>query len=153
MGKIKKQFADMILARALSATNKGIKYKLGKGGYNPFASLPSDKHNLCDCSGFVAWCMFLNRKPKESRPWWIETTNIYNDAKGKKEVFVQLKNPEPGCLIVYPDKGKKQGHVAIVFSVSPFEIIDCGSKGVNRRSGKFMLNNPNHIFCTLKEWL
>jgi LysM repeat protein len=49
-----------LLARARSAVNKGIRYKLGFGGTNPTSPLPTADH-LCDCSGFVCWVLGLAR--------------------------------------------------------------------------------------------
>lgn len=161
--------------RAKSAIGKVKAYRLGKGGFNPNAPHPGDS---CDCSGFVSWVIGLSRMPKPSRPWWIETTNIFRDATGRQSTFVPC-DPFPGCLIVYPDRkvkiwksgvlrlASKQGHVAVVAEVGadgkPLRIVDCSARAdgvaVRRSSLVFpVLCNPSSgdfdgcsLCCTLLE--
>lgn len=56
---------EAVVGRAMSAVNQGIRYKLGKGGMNPGSPTPAAS-GQCDCSGFVAWCLFMSRKTDQS---------------------------------------------------------------------------------------
>lgn len=151
--------------RARSAVGRGTRYRLGRGGFDPSLKLPAQSGD-CDCSGFLSWALGISRHQRDKdKPWskaipWIETTAIYKDAKGKKLLFTKISEPVPGCLVVYPDRwlGVKQGHVAIVSTVSSdgksFDIIDCSSRGVreaiNERPGVWMLGRKA-IFAVLNE--
>ncbi len=144
------------VARARKATDKKLcpsRYSLGRGGFDPFAECPTDKANRCDCSGFVAWAIWLSRKPKASRPWWIETTRIFRDATTERDVFVQIPEAVPGCIVVYGDSGGKQGHTGIVTKVSGKKItgVDCSvsKNGLTERDLSWMLKR-GAIFCALK---
>lgn len=162
---IKPEVSAARVARARSAVGKGVLYKLGHGGTDPKAPLPS-KTKYCDCSGFIAWVIGLNRAPKPSRPWWIETTNICVDAKSGKpsSIFVKLSAPEPGCLVAYPDRivaGKvRQGHVALVsaFQGNRFMCIDCGAgnggktvEAIRERDLTDLFNSKGAIFVALRQ--
>lgn len=153
--------------RARTAVGRGTRYGLGKGGMHPHLPRPAF-NDRCDCSGFVAWCLGISRyQADKGKPWstairWIETTAIYNDAKGKRLLFTQIPEPVPGCLVVYPDR-IGQGHVAIVATcsivggkVKQLGIIDCSSRGkreaINERDGMFFLSMTKRgIFCVLNE--
>lgn len=170
------------VTRARSAVGKGIKYKLGEGGRVPQLSRPDDMirlsgyyTNLCDCSGFVAWVLGMRRDQiNAKKPWskflpWIETTMVWKDATGPQRVFVKIPAPAPGCLVVYGDTGKSEGHIGIVTTTFPREVngvwktnaitvIDCSSgmsrktgEAIHERDGAFFLSNPKTIFCVLKE--
>lgn len=152
--KIKPEIASRRIARARSAIGLGIDYKLGHGGIRPSVSTPTTTSG-CDCSGFVAWCLEMSRKPKITRLWWIETTNIYRDAIGKQKVFIRLIQPEPGCVVVYPDSGGRQGHTGIITAVrsnTDFDVVDCASRkpAISERSGKFFIQK-SAIFVALKQ--
>ncbi len=146
--------------RARTALKCEVRYGLGKGGMNPRASCPGDDAGKCDCSGFVAWAIWLSRKPKVSRKWWIETTRIARDAKGRKSVFTQIREPRAGCLIVYGDKGGRQGHIGIVTEVDGsgrVTGIDC-SYGMSRKTGRALherdlswMRRRGAIYCVLTE--
>lgn len=133
------------------------KYVLGAGGMDPHLPSPG---GICDCSGFVAWCLGLSRKPKPSRPWWIETTAMVRDATGQKAVFAFLDGPEPGCVVVYGDKGGHQGHTGIVTVVrSPrdYDVVDCSSGSWKREQDAIVehtgivFRQHGAIFVALKE--
>lgn len=171
----RKRFQTRV-ARARMAARQAIKYKLGAGGINPAKPTPADKNWFCDCSGLVAWVFGLSRVPKRIRPWWIETTAIWRDAKdGKPGTFVQIDQPIPGCAIVYPDKfrvGPKgarvknsEGHVGVVTDVvlgadgaiQELRGVDCSSsqyrrtgRAVHERDLYFMVRN-GAIFVVLEE--
>lgn len=138
------------LARARSAVDQGITYKLGKGGVFPNAKLPSNPFKQCDCSGFVAWVLGISRVPKPSRRWWIETTNIYRDAIGPQTVFARIPEPVPGCVVVFPDREGHEGHVGIVSQSYPLRVVDCGSPGITERGGGYFERN-HAIYCVLAQ--
>jgi hypothetical protein len=184
MSKIDPFVAKKRVQRAKSAVGLGIKYKLGKGGWHPKAPSPdaitlSNYGLQCDCSGFVAWVLMMRRDQINAKKWWskllpwIETTMVYKDATGPQRVFVRLKEPEPGCLVVYGDSGKSQGHIAVVTEVELFygdainlhggkrirsiKVVDCSSgmsrstgEAIRERNGDFFLKN-GAIFCCLKQ--
>jgi cell wall-associated NlpC family hydrolase len=136
---------DDILRRAISAIGKGTIYVLGKGGRKPIAELPGDSEKRCDCSGFVSWCVGLDRyQPRSSlykkyNGGWISTDAIVFDAKRPKSesgYFTRVEIPTPGDIIVYGDKDGRQGHTGIVSAVRDFEndpkwaglkVIHCSS--------------------------
>jgi len=141
------------------------KYGLGQGGFDPGAEDPYSDGGLCDCSGFYAWAIGLSRRPKPSRPFWIESTAVYQDATGPQKAFIELAVPIPGCGVVYPDRKvlgvHREGHMAIVASALPdesnFKTIDCRPSNVKRTgraiaagSGNWMLAR-GAIFVTLKQ--
>jgi hypothetical protein len=170
MSKIDPFVAKKRVQRAKSAVGLGIKYKLGKGGWHPKAPSPdaitlSNYGLQCDCSGFVAWVLMMRRDQINAKKWWskllpwIETTMVYKDATGPQRVFVRLSKPEAGCLVVYGDKGRSEGHIAVVTEVkeSSIRIVDCSSgmsrstgEAIRERNGDFFLKN-GAIFCCLKQ--
>jgi hypothetical protein len=170
MSKIDPFIAKKRVQRAKSAVGLGIKYKLGKGGWHPKAPSPdaitlSNYGLQCDCSGFVAWVLMMRRDQINAKKWWskllpwIETTMVYKDATGPQRVFVRLSKPEAGCLVVYGDKGRSEGHIAVVTEVkeSSIRIVDCSSgmsrstgEAIRERNGDFFLKN-GAIFCCLKQ--
>lgn len=129
-----------------------VRYKLGRGGFN--AKYPYRvewDQALCDCSGFASFVYQLSRKPKLTRWWWIETTNIYRDAMDKQKVFVRIKEPIPGCLVVYPDREGHEGHVGIVTQAYPLRVVDCTpAHGIAERLGSVFEKN-HAIYCILKQ--
>lgn len=145
--------------KALAAVGKGIKYRLGHGGTDPDGDLPTET-GYCDCSGFAAWTMGLNRKPKPERPFWIETTNIYNDALGARKAFIRLAKPERGCYAVYPDRAFRQGHILLVTDVKDGRItcVDCASslggkkkEAIREWDRTSLIYEKKAIFVTLKQ--
>lgn len=143
------------LTRARSVIGQGIKYGLGQGGMNPDNPTPASPTWKCDCSGFVSWVLHMSRKPKVTRWWWIETTNVYKDATGRQKVFVKIDKPVPGCIVVYPDRSGHEGHIGIVSEIrkTGYDVIDCsGSKnGIYEHSGAAFMTKANTIFCLLKQ--
>ena len=144
--------ASDVVVRARSMVGKG-KYKLGKGGRAPSNPTPFVEEQ-CDCSGFVAWCLGIDRyQPgKVAQGDWIETTAVVKDATHYGGTFSLIPyNHRPGDVIVYGDlfRGKKkvgEGHIAIVETVDEngkaLMTIDCASSrgatgAVNRRSAAF----------------
>ena len=135
-----------VLERALRATQARTKYDLGEGDLN-------DISPVCDCSGFVSHANGIHRDPARSkgkRKLWVESTNIYNDARGRQSEWIRLEKPIPGCTIARPDIGRIQGHVAIFEKkVGPIVYgIDCGKKGITRRRLTWMWAWPKKpIYC------
>lgn len=127
--------AEMRISRARSVVGRGIKYKLGKGGFDPSTPSPANAAGTCDCSGFASWIMGITRKPSALFGRWIETTNIVRDATGDQDLFLMLEDPRPGSFAVYPDHDGKQGHVALVTGVDPLMGIDCSSSR-SKRTGE-----------------
>lgn len=138
---LKAGIANQRLFRARSAVGKGIRYRLGSGGFKPHDILPT-RNGYCDCSGYASWVLEISRyQADKDKAWskslpWIETTAIYNDATGPQRLFVHIPSPVPGCLVVYPDSKvlgvRRSGHVAVVSRVNGklWECIDCSaSKG------------------------
>lgn len=142
--------------RARGAVGRGTRYTLGQGGYSPMDPLPT-RNGQCDCSGFVAWCIGMDRwQGRHKKPWkslipWIETTAIVKDAKGAQKLFTTIETPVPGCLVVYGDRFGKQGHVGIVDNVTSktvFEVVHC-SKG-NDRAGDAIQRTSGALFVRAK---
>src|SRR3990167_2360897 len=156
VGQIKEEIAARRVERARSRIGMRTEYELGKGGYEPSAKSPGA---ACDCSGFVAWVLEISRKHKPSRNWWIETTQLVLHAK-KGEVFVQLKYPEPGCIVAYGDSGGRQGHTGVVVaarSIRDFDVVDCSSGSWKRLGDAIMerrgtiFRGANSVFMALKQ--
>lgn len=160
MKKINLEVLVRRLQRARSAIDDPGRYGLGRGGYDPGSDTPYDEGGYCDCTGFVAWVAGVNRRPKPSRKWWIESTACYDDAMGPQTVFHRIPQPIPGCFGFYPDRGKKQGHgfiVAKVRSEKDFDIVDCSpsnddddGKAVNERKGAWVLKRKP-VFCVFQQ--
>ena len=143
--------------RARSAVGQHTVYQLGKGGYRPEDMHPG-KH--CDCSGFISWVIGLSRKHIFGRHQWISTSDIHADATEHQHLFKKIPAPEPGCLVVYPDKGGRQGHVAIVTGKKGTELwgVDCASSSsrvtgdaILERSLEFFRRRSDMIFCIPEE--
>jgi len=130
-----------VVARARGAIGKGTKYRLGAGGRNPSALEPGRKAVawfLCDCSGFAAWCVGVDRYlPNAAIPTlpggdWFETSALVRDALSPFGFVVKVPWAEahPGDLVVWPDDGALQGHVGIVAEVGttgPDTVVHCSS--------------------------
>lgn len=142
-----------ILARARSQVGLGVGYSLGCGGWDPDSPKASEtttrkgeRGEWCDCSGFVAWCVGLSRR-RTICPglWGVSTVSIHRDATTKGRFFCALGkagggrlpfDPQPGDLVVYPDRydpktrKTRQGHVAVLVDHTKRLIVDCsGSAG------------------------
>lgn len=129
-----------VVARAKRCIGKGIKYKLGRGGFNPKASGPGAE---CDCSGFVAWCYGVSRVLKDHPAYikwnggWFETTAVERDLLSELGIVEEVGYAltRPGDLVVVGDRGKRQGHIGIISAGPPdVKVIHCSS-GNMKRSG------------------
>jgi hypothetical protein len=101
---------------------------MGRGGWNQkgvdsgkVSPLnPAWDGGCSDCSGFISYDLRMSRyQADKNKAWsdyfhWIETTEIYHNAINDKNPFVRIDRPVPGCFVVYPDKGKKQGHIEVI---------------------------------------
>jgi hypothetical protein len=116
--------------RALSALGRRTIYKLGKGGIDPTKPLTSE----CDCSGFIAWAIGIPRELPPGSNKWLSTDEYWGGGKPVKAglfTHIPIKEARSGDLLVYPDTGGNQGHVALITQSDfkmPTLIIHC-SKG------------------------
>lgn len=121
-----------VVRRARSMVGHGV-YALGVGGRNPSQPEPF-QNGKCDCSGFVAWALGLDRFVADRLPGdWIETTRVYNDALTTHRMFVRVTaGRRPGDVIVYGDYASHQGHIGIVSEVDPrgrvTKVVHCTAK-------------------------
>jgi hypothetical protein len=167
--QLKNGLANYRILRARSAVGRGIKYRLGSGGFEPADGLPT-RNGYCDCTGFASWVLELDRyQADKDKPWsraipWLETTAIYNDATGSQRLFKQIPAPVPGCLVVYPDRKilgvHTSGHIALVSRVNGkvWDCIDCSSsqggkikEAVREWNRQALFESRNAIFCILKQ--
>lgn len=137
--------SSFILKRARSQIGH-LRYYLGAGGRDPKAGNPGDELGRCDCSGFAAWCLGIDRKQPTLPGWgWLSTDSMVDIArKPNNGWLLELPRPEPGCLVVYPGlygggRRKRIGHAGIVSQVpaewpGPFRVIHC-SAGNQKKLG------------------
>lgn len=133
------------LRRARRSVNKGVEYVLGKGGFDPAKPLGARS----DCSGFVAWALGIPREfPQGS---WLQTTSYWQGGHAPGQGLfdpVEAADCRPGDIIVYPDQGRKQGHMGIVTQVTngrADKVIHCSS-GNFRRHGDAILETDTAVF-------
>lgn len=114
--------------RAKTALTQPIRYLLGRGGFDPSLKTPAPQ-GLCDCSGYVAWCLGIPRQNPELG--WIETTRVFRDAETTHRLFEKTEEPALGDVLVYRDQGKRQGHIGLITAVNaegkPWHVIHCAS--------------------------
>ncbi len=159
---------DVILDRATDMIGKAVIYKLGKGGRRPNATTCADINNMCDCSGFTAWCVGLDRYQPRSKLYvkhnggWLSTDALVHDANQPKQLtgfFTKIDWPKAGDLICYGDHNGKQGHVGIVSLVGErgdweaLRVIHCSSgnykkfkDAVRETDAGVFKKNPRTIF-------
>lgn len=153
---------DAVVARARSVIGAPIEYRLGAGGRDPRAKTPGTRpkgeKESCDCSGFVAWAVGVDRYlPNAGIPTlptgaWLETSAIYRDARSPFGVAVEVEwdMALPGDLLVYPDYGGRQGHIGVVSEVSergdgPLRVVHC-SVGNFRATGSAIRETSVDVF-------
>lgn len=132
-----------VLGRAYAAANTPIQYGLGKGGFDPDLATPAPA-GLCDCSGFVAWCLGFSRQVKDKfylnfNNGWFETTAIWNDI-GSSYGILHACKPIPGAVIVYPDSQGHQGHVGII--IDEKLVVHC-SVGNDKKGNAIQFTAPD----------
>lgn len=146
--------AAQVVARARSAAGSGTSYRLGAGGRNPRASHPA-VGGACDCSGFVAWCLGVDRYlpngviPHMPGGEWFETTSLFLDARSTTGYVSEVpwREAREGDLLVYPDRGKRQGHVGVVTEADdtgPVLVAHCSAG--NARSGDAIAETGPGVF-------
>lgn len=136
---------EEVLERARSCIDRGIRYRLGRGGMDPRATLPGRE---CDCSGFVCWCLGISRRSAHpfhaNNGGWLNTTEIVRDARVPGGVFTQLERPQIGALMVFPWKKDTPGHVGIISgmqsSSAVIAVIHCSPR--NGRSDSVAETGP-----------
>ncbi len=156
-----------ILNRAMSALGKGTIYALGKGGRRPLAPVPHDDKRQCDCSGFVAWSMGVDRYQPRNPLYarfnggWVATTSLVYDAgrpRAETGLVDRVDVPEPGDVVVYRDYTvdgvRRQGHCGIISYVptdwagdySQLRVIHCSASKAARLAGSAIQETPGTLF-------
>ena len=148
------------LARARSAVDKPVTYKLGQPGrVIPPKATTAPLPKLCDCSGFAFWCLNRERftKKRNGIEVWFDTSGIHGDAR-LTQMFFEPCAPESGCLIVWPDGNGKEGHVGIVSEVvdgKVARVIHCAASHPKGRAvqetGPEVFERNNAICCRWRE--
>lgn len=136
-------------AAALAAVRR-VRYGLGKGGMKGDSHVPWTRALECDCTGLAGWAFGSGRFLDGA--WWMESTNIANDAKGPATYFEVVPDGRamPGHLLVIPDSDRNgdgridQGHVAIITAVDPrgraTDMVDCSVS--NAKKGAAIRERP-----------
>jgi len=127
--------------RALSALGRKTVYKLGKGGIDPTKPLTSQ----CDCSGFIAWAMGIPRELPPGSNKWLSTDEYWAEGRPVMTgMFSQIHFAEVrvGDLLVYPDEGGEQGHIALIIRVNPLQIIHCSNGNFKHFGDAICTGNP-----------
>lgn len=146
-----------VLHRARSFVGKGCRYRLGAGGRSRFLPDPWDELQQCDCSGFVAGVLEVDRYLPNT-PWyddqlgqWLETTAIVRDAHSPFGFWDPVSRllVQPGHVIVYGDRDGRQGHIGFVSRVTPEHevaaVIHC-SAGNDRNTGDAIRETDPSVF-------
>jgi cell wall-associated NlpC family hydrolase len=137
------------MSRARSVLNLKTVYKLGQGGRDPSKSFTRQ----CDCSGFIAWAIGIPRELPPGRDKWLSTDEYWTGGSPTKpNLCKQKKFSEAaiGDLLVYPDGGSQQGHIALVTQIGqkmPSLIIHC-SNGNYRNFGDAIRITDAGVFLT-----
>lgn len=135
--------------RAHSVLNLKTVYKLGKGGFDPTKGFTPQ----CDCSGFIAWAIGIPRELPPRSNKWLSTDEYWKGgAPVKANLFLpkNLNEAMVGDLLVYPDSGGNQGHIALINQVDlnmPTFIIHCSSGNFRNFGDAIRITNPN-VFLT-----
>lgn len=145
---------NAVVARARAACGRGTVYSLGQGGRDPGAQGPGDR---CDCSGFAAWCVGIDRfLANDHIPYlgpgeaWFETTTLYRDARSPYGFVAEVPwvAALPGDLLVYPDRNGHQGHIGLVATVDhagPASVVHC-SLGNFHHTNDAIRETPAELF-------
>lgn len=167
---------ETVVQRARNAIGRATAYRLGIGGRDPFAQMPGawidsaiskTRGNGCDCSGFVAWAIGIDRylpnamtngvlpggfKPISTN-LWFETTSVYNDALAPYgyATAIDWMQSRIGDVAVWPDRKGKQGHIGIISRIEnaadagmPTHIIHCSAS--NWRAGDAIAETSTSVF-------
>jgi hypothetical protein len=137
------------LQRAQGVLHRNTVYKLGKGGMDPSKPLTIQ----CDCSGFIAWAIGIPRELPPQSNKWLSTDEYWAGGKPTKPNLctqISLNQAAVGDLLVYPDSGGSQGHIALVTAVAdnrPSLIIHC-SNGNFKHFQDAIRQTPPDVFLT-----
>lgn len=146
-----------------------IRYRLAaghNGGTDPYAPHPASwsfgfRTPTLDCSGFVAWCLGLDRYQPDSAVKWISTDGMIRDADGEQEYFSPIDRPELGAVVVYGSEWRDGrriyvGHVGIVVCLpvrgwgpghrqwSRLRVVHCSSGNDRRMGGAIQQTDASH---------
>jgi hypothetical protein len=138
---------ERTLKRARGMIGKGIRYKLGKGGMDPTKALKDQS----DCSGFAAWAIGIPRQLPPGTGTWLQTTTYWKGGGSAADGLFDAVSEylaEPGDIVVYPDRGRKQGHMGIVSALDGNRVsgvIHCSS-GNDRRFGDAIQDTAPDVF-------
>lgn len=149
---------EFLRAAGNAADETGTIYQLGRGGFGWFELELSD---ASDCSGYVAHCLGLSRKPNPAFPRWFSTDSIWSDASGENRLFRLVEPDTPNSIVVYPDyraRGKqRQGHVGI--HIADGQGYDCSSSmyrkhgdAIRKRDLGFFKKKARTVWCRPKWW-
>ena len=141
---------------------KPVLYRLTErnGGTDPFQKhcgswSPDINRWTSDCTGFVCWCLGLDRYQP---PEWINTDSAIRDAKNGKIRFTEISVPELGCAVVFGSVWRngirtKVGHWGIVTGVpaeweSSWELLKVThcSSGVSRKTGSAISETSGEVW-------
>lgn len=153
---------DEVVARAVSRVGDIGRYKLGAGGSNPESKTPYVL-GQCDCSGFVSWCLGLDRWQENAfgkYGEYLSTTSMVQDGHGLSVFFGWTTEPTPGDVIVYPSIYKNGKRISIghcgIFVGHPTNsartVIDCNASAVRRSGGSAIGYTSSVGFMKKPQW-
>lgn len=138
---------DRTLERARGVIGKGVKYKLGKGGFDPVKEMTG----ASDCSGFVAWAIGIPRELPPGSGRWLSTDQYWSGGSPVADGLFDPVTPgeaRTGDLYVYPDHAGRQGHIGVITGVRngrPDRVVHC-SMGNFRRSADAVEETDTGVF-------
>jgi hypothetical protein len=141
-------------AAALSRL-RGVRYGLGKGGFDPARHAPWSQALECDCTGFLSWALAVPRQNQAIAGGWVESTAIVADAMGPGKLFQLVTDPRKvraGDALAIGDRDvdgvHHEGHVALIVEAAadgtPVKMADCSSTG--GRAGSAVQVRPAALF-------
>ena len=142
LGRTREEAIDI----AKSLVGLRSSYHLGAGGDNPNHNNCLSPQAQCDCSGFVCFCLGLDRYQRDlykKLGGYLSTAAMVSDANTYQILFRRTAEPKPGDLIIYPslyNHGRRMhiGHVGILHQlpndIGP-SVIDCNASPHRRNIG------------------
>lgn len=147
------------------------------GGKDPTAADPADRwsnpgskfvNRTVDCIGGQAWVGGFDRyqpvRFSHIYDGWINTDSMIMDAKGPKQCFVSIPEPEAGCYVVCASgsRGHPIGHIGGVMRVNgtkwdpaniqcwmDLDVVDCAARGTSPANARTTARgwfNTNALF-------
>jgi len=146
----------MVVINAREAVGFDTRYALGAGGRLWHKATPwNPLTHKCDCTGFLAWCLEMDRKTNHPlyAKWnggWLESSAIARDAMlPGAGMFDRMlwTSAAPGDVLVWGDRDGHQGHVGIVSEANdgPQAVVHC-SMGNYRATGDAIQETDVSIF-------